>query len=156
MTTRQPSQPQRPPGLPNDYLNGGYFDEEGHLRVQVVGDWARQVARALIGPNPQRPLMASNQLRNFYTKVRIAERKLDAGQSFAALRAEISSLERDAATAVGRQNAPEVFKEFIDKNMPLVLVKEEAFRQGFLEHFQSIVGFHKYEEWRGGQSRPRR
>ncbi len=140
----QPPDTRRPAALGDDYLKGGYFDAEGHLRVEVVGEWARRAAQVLAGPNPSRPLMAAAQLRNFYTKARIIERKLEAGQPFAGLRAEIASLERDAATAVGRGNAPSEFKDILDRNIKLALVDDRAFRQGFLEHFQSIVGYHTY------------
>jgi CRISPR/Cas system CSM-associated protein Csm2 small subunit len=130
--------------LSPDYLQGGYFDNQGHLRVEVVGNWAKQAAKSLIGQNPRQPALKATQLRNFYNKARIIERKLDAGIPYGSLKAEIASFERDAATAVGRGNAPEVFKEIIDKNLSLALADQCSFKHGFLEHFQSILGFHTY------------
>ena len=143
--------PEGSPGIPGGYLSGGYFDEGGNLKVEVVGDWAKAIASALIGPNPRQPRMKSARLRNFYTKSKQIERKLDAGESFESLRAEIASLERDAAGAVGRGNAPNEFKSIMDANVKEALQSEAAFRQGFLEHFQSIVAFHKYQESSAGR-----
>ncbi len=144
-----PRQPPRPPSLSDDYLRGGYFDDQGNLRVEVVGDWAKEAAQALVGPNPRQPLLKATQLLNFYHKARIIERKLDAGRPFEGVKAMTASLERDTATAVGRGNAPEVFKTIMDRNLVLALADEIAFRQGFLEHFQSIVGFHIYYDRSG-------
>jgi CRISPR type III-A-associated protein Csm2 len=96
-------------------------------------------------------LLKAAQLRNFYTKVRLIERKLDAGQPFESVRAEVASLERDAATAVGRRNAPDALKAVIDRNLDLALKDVNSFRQGFLEHFQSIVGFHTYFDQSGSR-----
>lgn len=140
----QAGPPPQPAGLGSDYLRGGYFDEQGHLRVEVVGEWAKQAASSLIGANPRQPLLKAAQLRNFYNKVRIIERKMDTGRPYDSLKAEISSLERDAATAVGRGNAPPVLKEVIDRNLPHALADQRSFQEGFLEHFQSILGFHTY------------
>jgi CRISPR/Cas system CSM-associated protein Csm2 small subunit len=114
--------------------------------VEVVSQWAKDVARALVGRDPRRPLIAKGQLRNFYAKAQSFKRRLDSGEPFDALRAGVQSLERDTAAAVGRQNAPGVFKVFMDKNLPLATRDARNFREGFVEHFQSVVGFFTYLE----------
>ena len=146
----QGNAPSAQPQLPPDYLRGGYFDQNGYLRVEVVTHWAKSVAKVLIGTNPKNPRMKSAQLRNFYEKAKVIQRRLKAEEPFDSLRAEVASLERDAAYAVGRENspAPPSFKEWMDRNLELALRDAKNFL-AFVEHFESVVAFHRYLEWQG-------
>ena len=129
-------------GWPAGYLEGGYFEEaEGVKRVNpaVVDDWAEAVAQMLGSGG-----MKTHQLRRFFNKARAIESKLDSGEPFAAVVTDIHTFKRDAAYAVGRGVAPQVFKEFVDRNVELAMRSEDSFRKGFIEHFQSILAFFVY------------
>lgn len=141
---RQYEQRRPPPsGLPQGYLREGYFDAKGNLRPEVITDLAEEAARAL---GNARPSMTSTQLRRFYNKTRFVRQKLDAGTSWEKVIGDIHSLKRDAANAVGKNNAPGVFKYFIDTNVQLAVQSKDSFIRGFLEHFQSVVAYRKYQE----------
>jgi hypothetical protein len=45
---------------------------------------------------------------------------------------------------VARGTAPDVFKDFIDRNVCLAAKDEKHFRSGFLVHFQSVVAYFTY------------
>ena len=136
---------REPPGLPRGYLQGGYFQPDGNIRPEVIVDWAEEVARVL---GDARPEMTYTQLRRFYNKMLSIKQKLDAGSHFPKLVGELLTLKRDAADSVGKENAPQLFKEFIDRNVNLAIEKESNFKEGFLQHFQSVVAYRKYWEYK--------
>ena len=137
--------PPTPSGLPPDYLARGYFDKDGCIFLPLVTDVARKVSESL-GQGG----VTSTQLRRFYNKAKATEQRLDAGENFACLKAEILELEQHAANAAGKardrreQAGLELFKQFIDKNTELAVRDEKSFRKGFLLHFQGVVAFFKY------------
>lgn len=126
--------------LPPEYLKDGYFDAKGNLWPSLLLEDARVVAERL---GADRNLSAT-QLRRFFNKVRLVERRLDAGGDFAAAVPEIASLGPLAAYAVGRQSANELFKQFVDRNVDLAMRDERSFRKGFLAHFESVICYFKY------------
>jgi len=60
----------------------------------------------------------------------------------------VATLKPIAAASVGRKTAPDIFKQFIDRNVDLVLRSSDsdALVRGFLTHFQSVVAYLKYYE----------
>lgn len=142
--SRMPGRPA-PPRLPETYLHRGYFDEKGNIFSNLVTTIPEEVAKGLgIGG------VTSTQLRRFYTKAKLIEQRLDAGESFESAVAGILELKQHAANAVGRaqgkaeQEGLDLLKKFIDRNVDLAVRSEEAFRKGFLLHFQGVVAYFKY------------
>jgi CRISPR type III-A-associated protein Csm2 len=140
-----PREGREPPGLPQGYLQGGYFQPSGSLRPEVIVGWAEEVARAL---GDSRPEMTYTQLRRFYNKTLSIKQKLEAGSPFSQLVGGLLTLKRDAADSVGKENAPHLFKEFVDRNVDLAVKGEENFKKGFLQHFQSVVAYKRYWEYK--------
>ncbi len=149
--TPQPSGPPRierrdgPPAghegqLPPGYLQKGYFDEKGHIWPSLLLEDADAVATRL----GQQGRLSSTQLRNAFNKVRLIERRLDAQGDYEALVAQLAAMPALAALAVARGNAPEAFKEFIDRNVELAMRDETSFRKGLIPHFQSVICYFKY------------
>jgi CRISPR type III-A-associated protein Csm2 len=125
-------------------LQGGYFDEKGNLRPEMITKTAIEVAHAIGGPQHRERAIKAAQLRRFFAKARYIEQRLDAGQPFASLKSEILVLQPMAADSVRKKRAPDEFKEFIDRNTSLAVTNEESFRKGFVQHFQSVVAYHGY------------
>ncbi len=135
-----------PPRLPSGYLQGGYFQPDGkNLRPEVIVGWAEEVAQSL---GDSRPPMTYTQLRRFYNKTLSIKQKLEVSSEFPDLVSELLTLKRDAADSVGKENAPQLFKDFIDRNVDLAVKGEEAFKKGFLQHFQSVVAYKRYWEYK--------
>jgi len=137
---------KEPAKLPQGYLQGGYFQADGKsLLCEIIVSWAEEVAKTLGDSSPP---MTYTQLRRFYNKVLSIKQKLDAGSEFPQLVPELLTLKRDAADSVGRENAPQLFKDFIDRNVDLAVKEQEAFKKGFLQHFQSVVAYRRYWEYK--------
>lgn len=120
-----------------NYLRDGYFDK-GTLRPELVDEVAIEAAKVLGNSG-----LTSHQLRRFFNKMRGIEAKLDT-HDFAEVRNDIYGFKRDVAYAVGRGVVSEDFKRFIDRNVELATQSEKDFRQGFIEHFQSVLAYFVY------------
>ncbi|MDI6872035.1 MAG: type III-A CRISPR-associated protein Csm2 [Bacillota bacterium] len=145
--TRPPSPPgfrrDQPAGLPANYLAGGYFDENGNLRLELVSDLAQEVAKEIrSAPLRRREPMAYSQLRSFWSITQGIRNRLLAQDSFSAVKADIQMLSTRAANAVSREVVPPVFKEFIDSNVALALRSAKDFQKGFVPHFEAVVAFY--------------
>ncbi|MCD6599851.1 MAG: type III-A CRISPR-associated protein Csm2 [Dehalococcoidia bacterium] len=144
---------RRPPArLPEGYLQKGYFDSKGNqenLWPEIMQSWPEEIARLF-----KMQGLSSNQLRRFFNRARALERQLDSGaKNFDRLKEDIAAFKHLAAAAVGKKNAPELFKTFMDKNIDLILQSSNpnAFKRGFLMHLQGIVAYVRYlEENKGG------
>jgi len=138
------SQGDPPPDLDRlwpDYLRHGYFDDEGTLRVEFV-------ERALVDPlvkamaNAHPPLTAA-QLRRFFQHCRRVETRLRSREStWAQVRPKVMFLDAAAQDAAGKRPAkiPKLFFEFITRNIA-ALKAERDFLEGFVPHFEALVGF---------------
>jgi CRISPR type III-A-associated protein Csm2 len=144
---RAPSGPPRPDTRTDfrfgpDYLAAGYFEQkEGkpYLRSEVLDSLAVDVAKALGGRE-----MKSHQLRRFFNKARGIEAKLEREKDFEAVKADILGFKRDVAYQVGRGVVPAEFKQFIDRNVELAVEDKKSFKQGFLQHFESVLAYFVY------------
>lgn len=117
-----------------DYLRAGYLDARGNTRPDLLTVEATRVANELSNGR-----LNSAQLRHFFNKLKGIELRLNSGMNFEDARPLIVSLMPAAAYAVNRGVAPREFRSFIDKNVQLAQQSEKAFRNGLLQHFQSIV-----------------
>ena len=126
------------PSLPADYLKDGYFDKEDNLLNRVIQEWPEEIAQTFAKAG-----LTSTQLRRFFNRAKaIEQQKIP----FSRLKEDILSLKPIAAASVGRETAPPIFKEFIDKNVELAIASENSFKRGFITHFQSVVAYLKYYE----------
>lgn len=146
-TVRHPSPTPAKPDTHTDfgfgpgYLADGYFEEkEGrlNLRPEVLDTLAIDVAKTLGNRG-----MKTYQLRRFFNKARSIEKKLS-GEGFESVKADIYSFKRDVAYQVGRELVPEEFQQFMTRNVELAVQDEESFRQGFLQHFESVLAYFVY------------
>lgn len=128
--------PRQAPGLPQGYLEKGYFDSGGNILPQAVVDWPRAIASSLDSGG-----LKTAQLRKFFDEARHVQGQLDAGTDFAALRGRILKLDAYAADAVKKGNAPPLFKQFIQQNLRWASKDEESFLEGFIPHFESVVAY---------------
>lgn len=123
------------------YLERGYFDEAGNLRVEYVGrekvePLVREMGRA-------KPALTQGQLRRFFQHCRRIETRLKSEEvSWAQVRAQVVFLDAAAQDAYGKQprKVPSLFRDFVQRNIASVQ-SEKDFREGFLPHFEALVGF---------------
>jgi len=124
-----------------NYLQGGYFDDDGNLRIELV-------ARARIVPlakamSQAQPRLTMHQIRRFFQHCRAIEAKIRAkSSSWAAEQASFLDLDVAAADAVAKspKRIPALFHDFIERNVAAVKT-EKDFLKGFLPHFEALIGF---------------
>ena len=124
-----------------NYLQGGYFDDDGNLRIELV-------ARARIEPladamSQARPPLTMHQIRRFFQHCRAIEAKIRAkSSSWAAEQASFLYLDAAAADAAAKspKRIPALFHDFIERNVAAVKT-EKDFLKGFLPHFEALIGF---------------
>ncbi|HPL96017.1 MAG: type III-A CRISPR-associated protein Csm2 [Smithellaceae bacterium] len=126
-------------GLATDYLMQGYFDEKENLFERYVAkDGDADVIARLLGV--AKPAMTNHQLRRFYSHVREAENRLKMTDDFKAAYIDLKKLEPFVSEAKGKGKIPDLFFDFILKNVSAVKSKKD-FLDGFLEHFQAVVAY---------------
>lgn len=124
-----------PPKWP-DCLEDGYFDQSGNLLPGYV-ERERMVDLAKAMPE-----LTVHQIRRFFQHCRAIEARLRAGASWDGERSVFRKLDVAAADAVSKSppKIPQLFHDFIERNVAAVKTKED-FLDGFLPHFEALVGF---------------
>jgi len=123
--------------LTDEYLKGGYFDVSGNIYEDLLTTMADQIAQMFAKAYPK---LKNHQLRRFYQHTRAAENKLRMTSDWPSTNVDIKKLKSFVAEAKGKDKVPEVFYDFINRNIDWVK-DEKSFLQGFLEHFQAVVAY---------------
>jgi CRISPR type III-A-associated protein Csm2 len=124
-----------------DYLKDSYFDAEGNLRIDYVSrekvePLVREMARA-------RPALTTAQIRRFFQHCRRIETHLKSREAaWAQVKPQVVFLDAAAEDAYGKQprKIPALFRDFIQRNIAAIH-SEKDLREGFLPHFEALVGF---------------
>lgn len=123
-----------------DCLKDGYF-VNGCLHPDfVVRERMEPLARNMA---EARPKLTVNQIRRFFQHCRAIEARLRAKTSrWECEFTEVKMLDVAVADAFGKspRKVPEVFCEFIRRNVAAIQT-EKDFLEGFLPHFEALVGF---------------
>lgn len=135
------------------YLEEGYFNEQGSLKIQYVSrcipgdellpDHQQKGLEALVrNMSSARPALSTGQLRRFFMHCRGIETKLKSGATWAGVRPQFQFIDSAAADAHGKQpqKIPGLFYDFIRRNVNSVKT-EQDFLRGFIPHFEALVGF---------------
>lgn len=125
-----------------DYLNGGYFDADGCLKVVYV-------SREKVEPLAQKMApLTIHQVRRYFGHCRAIETRLkgvpedDRERRWKALWPEVKKLDVAAADGAAKQppKIPGLFHDFIKRNVDAIKTQKD-FLAGFLPHFEALVGF---------------
>src|SRR6266542_689255 len=120
----------------------GYFDAAGNLRSELVArDSMAPLAEDMSKATPP---LTMHQLRRFFQHCRGIEARLRARTSSWETERTLrfATLDRAAADALGKSppKIPSMFHDFIQHNVAAVHT-EKDFLEGFLPHFEALVGF---------------
>jgi hypothetical protein len=119
------------------YLRGGYFDDQGNLRVDYVSrDKVEPLAQSMA-------TLTIHQIRRYFGHCRAIETRLKSGgASWASVWPEVRKLDVAAADGAAKQppKIPPLFHDFIRRNVNAIKC-EKDFLKGFLPHFEALVGF---------------
>jgi len=124
--------------------SAGYFDEHGYLRPEYVQrGTVEELARAMAGDSG----LTRKQARRFFQHCRWLERRLNLGEQsgqskWGDLRGDVYKLDIAAADALNKEPAkiPVIFHDFIKYNVGAIKT-ERDFRDGFMRHFEALIGF---------------
>ena len=131
------------PKFPDSYFgtddSGRSYLQSAFVARKNVDPWARYLAY------DARPKLTRGQVRRFFNHCRDIERRLKVGaQSWAQVSASFESLCFHAQYAKEAGKIPDEFRKIIDENVKRVTSSEDpktAFLNGFLPHFEALVGF---------------
>lgn len=152
--------PGRPiPGcLPSTYVDlvrTGYFDRDGVIREQYLRGATQDLARKF--QPGQRGGLTSNQLRIFFNNLKTAQTAYKNAVSAAEgdraaadkiLLRKVQAMDSLIRYAKGKQDnsaIPEAFFHFILENVDACKNSKDI-NDGFIPHFQAVLGFFKYYE----------
>jgi len=134
---------QRLQALPNSY----FLDDDRESQY-LCPDF---VSKATIDPlakcfgHGTNPRLTTRQIRRFFNHCREIERRLRIeGDSWEQVAADFEKISSQAQYAKAGQKIPGEFAEFIDNNVKRVISSnnpELAFLNGFMQHFEALVGF---------------
>jgi len=123
------------------YLQDGYFDADGHLRVEYVcRDKVEPLVQAMCS---DRTGLTTHQVRRYFGHCRAIETRLKAsGIAWAGVWPEIKKLDFAAADGAAKHppKIPPLFHDFIRRNVAAIKDQKD-FVEGFLPHFEALVGF---------------
>lgn len=128
---------QQPPSWP-DCLADGYFVNGCLHPGFVVRERMVEAAEAMANQG-----LTTHQIRRFFQHCRAIEARLRAKTStWECEKAVFMKLDVAAADAISKSppKIPQSFHEFIRKNVAAVKT-EKDFLEGFLPHFEALVGF---------------
>jgi len=132
-----------------DYLKGGYFDEDGNLRIEYV---SREKVEPLVEKMCQDRVaepFSQHQVRRYFGHCRALETRLkglseeEKAARWKQVQAEVKKLDIAAADGAAKQprpKIPELFHDFIRRNVAAIKTHKD-FLSGFLPHFEALVGF---------------
>ena len=128
------------PKFPDSYFaadsQGRHYLQPDFVSKKNVDPWAKHLAKFRL---------TTGQMRRFFNHCREIERRLKIdGESWHQVSASFESICYHAQNAVSANKIPREFRDFIDHNVKRVVSSgkpEEAFLQGFLPHFEALVGF---------------
>jgi CRISPR type III-A-associated protein Csm2 len=130
-----------------DYLDGGYFDAQGNLKPEYVSreKMERLVkAMCLDDDQPRRDGLTSHQVRRYFGHCRAIETRLKSATdtTWASVVPEIKKLDIAAADGFAKKPSkiPDLFHDFVKCNVAAIKSRED-FLNGFLPHFEALVGF---------------
>ena len=125
-----------------------YFEIDNQGRSYLQPDF---VSRKFVDPLAKQlayranPKLTTGQIRRFFNHCREIERRLKVDdESWLRVSASFESLCYHAQNAKSAGNIPREFQDFIDDNVKRVVSAKEpkkAFLDGFLPHFEAVVGF---------------
>ncbi|MEI8020451.1 MAG: type III-A CRISPR-associated protein Csm2 [Schlesneria sp.] len=121
-----------------------YFDEKGHLKLHFVQRAEIEpLAKAMADASPA---LTRHQIRRFFQHCRSIERRLKASgtsqSTWGQVAPDVVKLDGAASDAFSKseRKIPQIFHDFIKNNVAIVQ-NERDFREGFLRHFEALIGF---------------
>lgn len=130
-----------------------YFDDNGHMRKELLGDEAEKFAKTFVVLRPdgkvdEKNSIKSAQLRRFYGDLKNLEKKLEfkeqtenSAEAFLSILPLVKMVKSKVAYASNLKNRkiPDYFATWLNKNIDAINTAEDF--RAFMLHFEAVVGF---------------
>ena len=144
---QQSNEYRYPEKFPDSYFQADPQGRDCLLTDFVAKSKVDELARQLSLSRNRETALTTGQLRRFFNHCRDVERRLSIeGESWPQVAAGFAMLSAHAQNAAASRPSkiPRLFQEFIDCNVKRVTSSIDpryAFLEGFLPHFEALVGF---------------
>jgi CRISPR/Cas system CSM-associated protein Csm2 small subunit len=123
-----------------DEINDGYFDENKCLKEKLIIQFPKQLAE-LFSKDPK--VNKPTQVRKYYDYCKNLEGILKIKGDFNYIKPDLLQLIPLTNNAVSKGHISNSFRDFIEININQAIKSEKNFIDGFLPHFQSLIGYYK-------------
>jgi len=125
-----------------------YRDKDGNIRIDLLDAEAYSLANSFVKRNPRderklidKESLSSAQMRRFYGKFKLLEKKVDEEKNFPKIKPFIK-MEKSKAHYAANPSKPKIpksFKNFLIENIDRIEEKPDF--KDFMLHFEAVVGF---------------
>ncbi|MEM3373495.1 MAG: type III-A CRISPR-associated protein Csm2 [Candidatus Anstonellales archaeon] len=129
--------------LPIEYeqeIDDGYFNKEDRLKESLIIKYPQMLSVIFTSePKKNKP----SQIRKYYDYCKNLEGILKIKNNFNAILPDLYQLIPLTINAMNKDHISNTFKDFIEININLAVKSEKNFTEGFLPHFQALIGYYK-------------
>lgn len=119
-----------------DELKKGYFFEDGSIDKVFLIDFPQQLAEYF------KPANKITQVYKFFNAMKVIESKYKVTKNFFQAVAELYTVLPLVNNACKKRNVSKEFYLFMGKNIEKAVESPKSFQDGFIKHFQSLVGYY--------------
>lgn len=129
--------------LPIEYeeeILDGYFNEKDSLKESLIIKYPKALAEQF---SKEPKINKPTQIRKYYDYCKNLEGILKIKNDFNSILSELYQLVPLTNNALNKGNISVSFKDFIELNIHQAVKSEKNFTEGFLPHFQSLLGYYR-------------
>lgn len=129
--------------LPAEYedeIINGYFNEKGCLKESLIIKYPQQLANLF---SLDQKVNKPTQIRKYYDYCKNLEGILKIKNDFSCIVADLYQLIPLTNNAMNKGNISVAFRDFLEININQAVKSEKNFLEGFIPHFQSLIGYYK-------------
>lgn len=129
--------------LPIEYeeeILEGYFNDKDCLKETLIIKYPKLLAEQL---SRDTKINKPTQIRKYYDYCKNLEGILKIKNDFNCILADLYQLVPLTNNALNKGNISTSFKDFLELNINQAVKSERNFIEGFLPHFQSVIGYYK-------------
>lgn len=129
--------------LPIDYeseINDGYFNEKECLKESLIIKYPQYLANLF---SKDQKINKPTQIRKYYDYCKNLEGILKIKNDFSCIIPDLYQLIPLTNNAMNKGNISNAFRDFLEININQAVKSEKNFLDGFMPHFQSLIGYYK-------------
>jgi hypothetical protein len=125
-----------------DALEIGYFDDDNKIKKEFIVDYPILLAD-IFSKEKGKDLNKPTQIMKWFSYCKKVEGIYKLTKDFNGAKVSLWKLLSYSNDAYGRGKISEKFKLFLEKNINLATISPQNFLNGFVQHFESFIGFYR-------------